>query len=135
MICTLYIIFSKSCVVQLIVLKINFFYQRDIRKVKSNFISCQEIEKCQWLIISMWQLVEISWEIAVYAVGNVSNFLKSQGVSKEILSDLVRKDVAKFSEKFYYFQCSTLEMFKGTFSNYSVLKLFFHQHSDFCHVL
>ena len=135
MICTLYIIFSKSCVVQLIVLKINFFYQRDIRKVNSNFISCQEIEKCQWLIISMWQLVEISWEIAVYAVGNVSNFLKSQGVSKEILSDLVRKDVAKFNEKFYYFQCSTLEMFKGTFSNYSVLKLFFHQHSDFCHVL
>ena len=51
--------------------------------------------------------------------------LKSQGVSKEVLSDLVRKDVAKFNEKFYYFEYSTLEMFKGAFSNYSVLKLYF----------
>ena len=39
-----------------------------------------------------WQLVEISGEIAVYAYGNASNFkMGSQDVSKEILSNLVKK--------------------------------------------
>ena len=37
----------------------------------------------------------------------------SQDVSKEILSDLVRKNVAEFSDKFFDFQYATLEMFKG----------------------
>ena len=35
---------------------------------------CQEVEKWQWLIVSMWHLVEISEEIAVCAYGNASNF-------------------------------------------------------------
>ena len=43
----------------------------------------------------------------------------------EILSDLVRKYVAEFNWKFYYFQYATLEMFKGAFNDYSMLKLGF----------
>ena len=39
--------------------------------------------------------------------------LRSQDVSKEILSDLVRKNVAEFSDKFFHLQYATLEMFKG----------------------
>ena len=65
----------------------------------------------------------------------ISN-LRSQDISKKILSHLVRKDVAEFSNKFYHFQYAALEMFKGAFNNYSTLKLcLFHQHPHFCHVL
>ena len=41
------------------------------------------------------------------------------------LSDLVRKDVAEFNDKFYHIKYATLEMFKGEFNNYSMLKLRF----------
>ena len=41
----------------------------------------------------------------------ISN-LGSQDVFKEILSDLVKKDVAEFNDKFYHFEYATLEMFK-----------------------
>ena len=51
--------------------------------------------------------------------------LRNQDVSKEILSDLVRKDIAKFSDHFSYFQYATLEMFKVALNNYSILKLCF----------
>ena len=62
--------------------------------------------------------------------------LRNQDVSKEILSDLVRKDVAEFSDKFSHFQYATLEMFKAALNNYSMLKLrFFNQHPHFCNVL
>ena len=54
----------------------------------------------------------------------ISN-LRSQDVSKEILSDLVRKNVAEFSDKFFHFQYATLEMFKAALNNYSMLKLCF----------
>ena len=54
----------------------------------------------------MWHLVEIS---------EVLNL--NQDVSKEILSDLVRKNVAEFSDKFFHFQYATLEMFKGALNN------------------
>ena len=37
----------------------------------------------------------------------------SQDVSKEILSDLVRKNVAKFSDNFFHFQYATREMCEG----------------------
>ena len=51
--------------------------------------------------------------------------------------DIVRKDVAEFDEKFYHFEYAILEMFmveiKGTFNNYSMLKLhFFYQYQHFC---
>ena len=74
--CVIYrldVIFSKIHLAQLMVLKINIFCQIDIRSANSNFIPCQKVEKWQWLIVSMWHLVEISWEIAVYAYGNTSN--------------------------------------------------------------
>ena len=64
----------------------------------------------------------------------ISN-LRSQDVSKEILSDLVRKNVAEFSDKFFHFQYATLEMFKGALNNYSMLKLLFNQHPPFFNVL
>ena len=65
----------------------------------------------------------------------ISN-LRNQDVSKEILSDLVRKDVAEFSDKFSHFQYATLEMFKTEFNNYSMLKLrFFNKHPHFCNAL
>ena len=54
----------------------------------------------------------------------ISN-LRSQDVSKEILSDLVRKNVAEFSYKFFHFYYATREMCKGTLNNYSELKLRF----------
>ena len=59
----------------------------------------------------------------------------SQDVSKEIISDLVRKNVAEFSDKFFHFQYATLEMFKGALNNYTMLKLLFNQHPPFCNVL
>ena len=46
----------------------------------------------------------------------------SQDVSKQILSDLVRKNIAKFSDQFFHFQYATLEMFKGALNNYTMLK-------------
>ena len=65
----------------------------------------------------------------------ISN-LRSQDVSKEILSDLVRKNVAEFSDKFFHFQYATWEMCKGAFNNYSMLKLrFFNQQPHFSNVL
>ena len=65
----------------------------------------------------------------------ISN-LRSQDVSMEILSDLVRKNVAEFSDKFFHFQYATRDMCKGALYNYSMLKLrFFNQHPHFCNVL
>ena len=64
----------------------------------------------------------------------ISN-LRSQDVSKKILLDLVRKNVAEFSDKFFHFQYATLEMFKRALNNYSMLKLLFKQHPRFCNVL
>ena len=65
----------------------------------------------------------------------ISN-LWNQDISKEILSDLVRKDVAEFSDMFSHFQYATLEMFMAALDNYSILKLrFFNQHPHFCNVL
>ena len=56
---------------------------------------------------------------------HISN-LGSQDVSKEILSDLVRKkDVAQLYDKFYHFKYAALEMFKEAINNYSKLKLDF----------
>ena len=54
----------------------------------------------------------------------ISN-LRNQDVPKENLSNLVRKDITEFSDKFSYFQYVTLEMFKATLNNYSMLKLCF----------
>ena len=52
----------------------------------------------------MWHLVELAEEIAVRLTEmcQISN-LRSEDVSKEILFDLVRKNVAEFSYKFFHF--------------------------------
>ena len=79
-------------------------------------------------------MVKISEKIAVYAYGNASN-LRSEDVSKEILLDLVRKNVGEFNDKFFHFQYASQEMCKGALNNYSMLKLrFFNQHPHFCNV-
>ena len=49
-------------------------------------------------------------EIAVYAETHQISNLRNQDVSKEILSDLLRKDIAEFNDKFSYFQYATLEV-------------------------
>ena len=60
----------------------------------------------------------------------ISN-LRSQDVSKEILLDLVRKNVAEFSDKFFHSQYATLEMFREALSNYSMLKLLLNKTHPF----
>ena len=54
----------------------------------------------------------------------ISN-LGSQDVSKEILSDLMRKNVAEFSDKFFHLLYAARKMCKGELNNYSMLKLRF----------
>ena len=66
-------IFSKTHVARLMVLELNFC-QRDIRSADSNIMLCQEVKKWQWLIVSTWRLIEMSWEIVVSPYGNMSNF-------------------------------------------------------------
>ena len=44
--------------------------------------------------------------------GQISN-LRSQDVSKKILSDIVRKDVAEFSDTFSYFHYATKRCLRG----------------------
>ena len=85
----------------------------------------------------MWHLVEISEQIVQFMLmetRQISN-LNSQYVSKGILLDLVRKNVAEFSDKFFHSQYATLEMFKEALSNYSMLKLLFKQNPPFCNLL
>ena len=62
----------------------------------------------------------------------ISN-LRNQDVSNEILSNLERKDVAEFNDKFFHFQYATLEVFKAALNNYAKIT-FFNQHPHFCNV-
>ena len=64
------------------------------------------LKELQFMLTETWQ---------------ISN-LRSQDVSKEILSDFVRKNIAEFSDKFFHFQYATWEMCKGALNNYSMLK-------------
>ena len=118
--------------------KINFFCQRDIRRypdrdIGRKIVACQEVEKWEGLIVSMWHFKKLQFMFT--ETRQISN-LWNQDVSKEIPSDLVRKDVAEFSDKFSHFQYATLEMFKVALNDYSMLKLrFFNKHRHFCNVL
>ena len=71
-----------------------------------------------------WSRYLSKWLFMHSETRQISN-LRSQEVSKGILSDLVRKDAGEFKDKFNHIQYATLEMFKGTFNNYSVLKMRF----------
>ena len=91
--------------------KINFFWQRDIRRYPwrdigrkmPNFIPCQVVENSNgslFLCDNWLNLKEIA--VILTETCQISN-LRSQDVSKKILSDLVRK-------KFFHFQYATREM-------------------------
>ena len=61
------------------------------------------------MAVSMRHMVKISGEILqimLMETHQISN-LRSQDISKEILSGVVRKDVAEFSDKFSHFQYAT----------------------------
>ena len=78
-----------------------------------------------WLFLcDTWSKCLEKWQFMLTETWQISN-LWSQDVSKEILWDLVRTDVAKFSDKFSHFQYATLEIFKATLNNYSILKYCF----------
>ena len=129
--------------VQLKVSKINLFCQRDIRRYSKrdigrkipNFIQCQEVEKWQWLIVSIWHLVEISEDVAVYAYENASNFKLEPICFWGNSIRFSEENVAELSDKFFHFQYATLGMFKWALNNYTMLKLLFNQHPPFCNVL
>ena len=66
------------------------------------------------MVDCFYLLVEMSGEKLQFILTEtrqISN-LRNQDTSKEILSNLVRKDFAKFSDKFTHFQYATLEIFK-----------------------
>ena len=137
------IIFSITHVVQLMVSKSNLFCQGDIRRYPQrdierkipNFIPCQEVENgIGWLFLCDTWLRYLKLQFMLRETRQILN-LRNQYVSKKILSDLVRKNVAGFSDKFFHFQYVTLEMFKGELNNYSILKLLFNQRPPFCNVL
>ena len=61
------------------------------------------------MAVSMRHMVKISGEILqimLVETHQISN-LRSQDISKEILSGVVRNNVAEFSDKFSYFQYAT----------------------------
>ena len=51
------------------------------------------------------------------------------------LSDLVMKNFAEFSDKFFNIQYATLEMFMGVLNNHTILMFLFNQQPLFCNVL
>ena len=132
------IIFSITHVTQVMVSKINFFCQRDIRRYpwgisKEGYQTSYHVRKLKngssWLFLcDTWSRYFEKLQFMLTETRQISNS-RSQDVSKEILSDLVRKDVADFSDKFSHFQYATLKMFKGALNNYSVLN------PHFCNVL
>ena len=88
-----------------------------------------------WLILcDRWPGCLEKLHFNAYGIASNSN-LRNQVVSKEIPSDLERKDIAEFSDKFSYFQYTTLEIFKAALNNYSMLNLFFESTPSLLHVL
>ena len=118
-ICILDITFSKTRVVQLMVSKINFCQRRSrsttsyhVRKLKNG---------SGWLFVfDTWSRYIKKFQFMHTETRQISN-LRSADVSKGIQSDLVRKDVTDFNDKFYHFQNATPEMFEGASTNYSML--------------
>ena len=67
---------------------------------------------CWLFLCNIWSRYLQKLQFMHTETHQISN-LGSQDVFKEILSDLVKKDVAEFNDKFYHFEYATLEMFKG----------------------
>ena len=74
--------------------------------------------------VTIWLRYLKKFQFMLMKTNQISN-LRSQYVFKEVLSDLVKKNVAEFSDKFFHFQYATLEMYKGALNNCSMLKLHF----------
>ena len=96
--------------------KINFFFQRNIRSANSNFIPYQEVENGN----GWWFLCDTCRHILRNC--SLCMFVHAVFPYKCIRFEF---DVAEFNDQFYHFHYATPEMFKGTFNNYSVLKLHF----------
>ena len=144
-ICRFVIIFSITHVAQLMVSKINLFCQRYICRYCSgipeegyqNWYHVRKLKNGNgWLFLcDTWSRCMEKLQFMLMEIHQISN-LRSQDVSMMILSDLVRKDVAEFSDKFSHFQYAVLEIFKAALNNYSVLKsCFFNPHPHFCNAL
>ena len=128
------IIFSIAHVAQLMVSKWTSFAREllvDIRRgiSEEGYQTSKHVRKLKndngWLIIcDTWPGCLEKLQFILTEPRQISN-LRNQDVSKEILSDLVRKDIAEFSDKCSYFQYAILEMFKLALNNCSVLKLCF----------
>ena len=112
--CVIYrldIIFSKTCVVQLMLSQIKFFCQRDIHSANSNFIPGQEVDRWQLLMFlcDTWSRYLEKLQFMHMETRQILNWA-SEDVSKEKLSELVRKAIAEFNDKFYHFENATQEM-------------------------
>ena len=121
--------------VQLTVSKINFFCQRDIfvdihRGISeegyqiSYHISKIKNGNVRLSLCDTWSRCQKKLQFMLTETRQISN-LRNQDVSNEILSNLERKDVAEFNDKFFHFQYATLEVFKAALNNYFMLKLRF----------
>ena len=115
--------------------KINLFYQRDIHRYPWRDIEISEeryqtsyhVRKLKngngWLFLCDTCLRHLKKLQFMLTETHQNSNLRNQDVSKEILSDLVRKNVSEFSVKFFHFQYATREMCKAALNNYSMLKL------------
>ena len=119
--CVIYrldIIFIITHVVQLMVSKINFFCQRDICRYPGDL----QREICRLFVCDTQLRCPEKLQFMFTETRQISK-LRNQDVSMEILSGLLRKDVAELSNKFSHFHYATLKMFKAALNNYSRLKL------------
>ena len=117
--------------------KINLFYQRDIHRYPWRDIEISEeryqtsyhVRKLKngngWLFLCDTCLRQLKKLQFMLTETHQNSNLRNQDVSKEILSDLVRKNVVEFSDKFFHFQYATQEMCQGALNNYSLVKLRF----------
>ena len=64
------------------------------------------------MLCDTWSRYLEKLQFMLTETGQISN-LRSQDVSKKILSDIVRKDVAEFSDTFSYFHYATKRCLRG----------------------
>ena len=112
--CVIYrldIIFIMTQVVQLMVSEINLFCQMDICRYpwisKKRYQTSYHVRKMKngngWLFLcDTWLRYMKKLHFMLMETRQISN-LRSQDVSKKILSNLARENVAEFSEKFFHF--------------------------------
>ena len=70
-----------------------------------SFLASQDISK---EILSALKFIELLKFFIYFSLITVRDGKYGRRIK---VSDLVRKDVARFNDKFYYFECATLEMF------------------------